>query len=270
MSAVGEEIGGARERLLSRKMDLLAALRQLEEDHQDGTVDGAAYLTARGRYEREAASVLRKLDELHGDVQSSTDALPTRSRGKAGLILLAACFTGVVAVLLFLVGAIHPRASGAAVTGSSGGTAPSAQAQAPPALKAAERRVLAHPRSLSALLALGNAYLADGNTAAADRTFQTAVRIAPHRPEAPTMHAMLVGASGKTVAALRILHSVETRHPRYPKAWLLDGIMSARTAGGTPRALASWRQFLRLQPRGSVAAQVRQWITATVRSARKR
>ena len=53
-----------RSQLLNRKLDLLAALRQLERDRADGLVDEEAYSVARERYESESAGILDRLDTI--------------------------------------------------------------------------------------------------------------------------------------------------------------------------------------------------------------
>jgi hypothetical protein len=57
----------SRAQLLARKQDIFAAIRLLEQDHQDGAMGHAAYQTARRRLEQQAAGVLERLDSLPED-----------------------------------------------------------------------------------------------------------------------------------------------------------------------------------------------------------
>jgi cytochrome c-type biogenesis protein CcmH/NrfG len=120
--------------------------------------------------------------------------------------------------------------------------------------------VLAHPRSADAMLQLGSDYLAAGDAVAADRSFQAAMRAAPDRPEPKTLHAMVVAAAGHAAAAHALLREVERTHPRYARAWLLDGLLEAHNRRTYPRAIADWQRFLSLQPHGPLARDVRGWI----------
>jgi Flp pilus assembly protein TadD len=128
------------------------------------------------------------------------------------------------------------------------------------AVRLAERQAAAHPRSVQAQLALGNAYLNAGETARADRAYRTAIRLSPRAPAPPTLHAMALGAEGRPKDALTQLRSVELLHPSYARAWLLDGLIASRMPGDRARARRAWMTFLRLQPHGAVSGNVRIWL----------
>jgi hypothetical protein len=93
------------------------------------------------------------------------------------------------------------------------------------------------------------------------------MRLAPGRPEAATLHAMVLGAEGKGRSGLAQLRRVEARHPAYAKAWLIDGLLASQSARGRERAIASWKRFLALQPHAALAPTVRQWIARTEKGA---
>lgn len=242
--------------LLARKDDLLDALRLLAEDRREGAIDEEAYFSAYHRYELEAAAVLEQLDRLQ-------DKTVSPQPGRAGIPRrwLAGGLTAValaVAVIVFLTGALQPRSSTGTVTGSSPqGPASSRQSQQ---LLAAEQQVEQHPGSAAAFLALGNVYLDAGQSKEADNAYQKAMRLAPGDPQPITLHAMVQGFGGKNLRAVQVLHQVEAAHPRYARAWLLNGLFSANGLHRYHEAIAAWRHFLSLQPAGPVAAQVHAWI----------
>lgn len=243
-----------REALETRKRELYAAVRLLEEDRADGSIGEDAYQAARQRHEAEAAGIMQRLDAI-----PAVPAAPAPPRSR--LWLLPAGLTVAVALALFLVAAVHSRGSGQTITGDVPTVAPTPRSQLDIALQAAR----AHPGSAAAQIALGNAYLNSGQTAQADRSYRRAMRLAPNQPQAATLHAMMLAGSGSRSQALALLRTVERRHPRYARAWLLSGLVLSRTPGATERAVADWRRFLRLQPHGAVSADVRKWIAGATK-----
>src|SRR5438270_8504352 len=86
-----------RETLEARKRELFDAIRVLERDREDGTIDEGAYRSARDRYEKEAALVAEHLDTVEG-VETRPVHRPVR------VTWIAAPAVGLVlaAVVLFL------------------------------------------------------------------------------------------------------------------------------------------------------------------------
>lgn len=237
----------ARSQLLERKEDLYEAIRALDRDREDGTIDPESYRATRSRYELEAAEVLEQLDGLAApDAKADERKLPA-SRP----LLVGSLGVALGALAIFLAAALHDR------TGSAGGPTPAPTATLPPAVARAEAEVVRHPRSVPALLGLGTVLMNAGDNADADSVFRHAMTLAPARPEPPTMHAMVLSSTGKVIQARSVLHSVERSHPAYARAWLLDGILSARNAATRPHAIVAWKRFLKLQPTGNVARTVR-------------
>lgn len=247
-----------RTQLLNRKLDLFAAIRQLDQDLRDGVMDQEAYADARRRYELEAAEVLERLDAASGGELVAGRASRRRLSWAAGGALVAA----VAAIVLLLVAGTRGRTTAGPVTGNTPSNG-SPTTQITRQVRTAQRQVLAHPRSAEALVALGNAYLQAGDDRAADQTYQRAMRLAPDRPEAATLHAMVLGADGKGRDGLAQLRRVEARHPGYAKAWLIDGLLASQSSSGRERAIASWTRFLALQPHSALASTVRQWLART-------
>lgn len=251
-----------RAQLLTRKDDLLTALQLLERDHEDGVVDEDAYRVARRRYEEEAAGVLERLDAMQSDDVSSGAA---SGRGRRRRTLIAGASLLIVgAIALALVAAVHARSGTQAITGDAGVAAatPTTASQ----IRAAEEAVRSQPRSVVALVALGNAYLSAGRVADADRAYQRGMRLDPTAPQPPVLHAMILGYSGRIAPALSLLHRVEKEHPTFPRPWVLDGVFSARR--DPAHAIAAWRRFLQLDPHSSLAGTVRGWITDASRKHR--
>lgn len=244
-----------RETLEARKRDLFAAIRTLDADYDDGTLDEAVYRSTRERYEREAADVLAHLDALAEERRPVVSSPPRRRRPMATLATLLA-IGGVI--LVILLGAIQRGAENNALSRTPS-QSPTATSRA---LTKAMEAVLKNPRSAPAQMALGNAYFKLGETSQADAHYRAAARLAPSDPRPVTLHAMVLGSGSHRVQALRILRGVEERHPRYARAWLLDGLLSSHARATYPRAIHSWKRFLALQPNGPLAANVRHLIAA--------
>jgi cytochrome c-type biogenesis protein CcmH/NrfG len=255
-----------RANLLTRKADLLAALRLIEQDYKDGVVDEEAYRTARHRYEQEAAAVLERLDTVTSDRDPTAAAAhrpPVQATGVPRWLFVAGAGALVLAaIVVFLVLAIQPRSGSQATTAQSSATPPPPS----PRLLAAEREARAHPRSADALVNLGNAYLNNVQVAAADRAYMAAMQLDPTAPQPATLHAMILGSSGQSGQALALLRQVERRHPTYARAWVLDGLLSQRS--NPAHAIAAWQQFLALEPKSSLSATVRDLIARTKKSSK--
>ena len=254
-----------RAQLLTRKGDLLAALRLLEQDYRDGVVDEEAYHTARVRYEQEAARVLEQIDSLppeHGGASEPRGRpLPriTQRRPRWFIITVVGAILAA-AIGIFLFTALHGRVGNGPLTVDAGQAPATPGPPPPPRLLAAEQAALAHPRSARAFVDLGNAYLSNGQAAAADQSYRHAMTLDPRDPQAATLHAMVIGYGGQGSQALTLLHQVEARHPAYSRAWLLDGMIAAHGPKGYRRAIAAWQRFLALDPRGPVSVQVRRLL----------
>lgn len=236
----------SRPQLLAREEDLLEILRSLERDRANGSLDGDAYVTARARYEAEAAAILETLDALQPEVK------PVRAPGGRSQWPAIAAATGLViaAMVIFLLSALGNR-SNAAPLAAPGAT------PVPSDLVMAKEAVRRHPHDLRSLLALGNAYLDAGNPAAAQKSYQEAVGVAPRDPVSATLLALALSSNHRDSEALLRLRVVETAHPRYARAWLLDGLISGGHKVDRSRAIRALRRFLVLQPHGTIAAEVR-------------
>lgn len=243
----------SRGTLLARKEDLFTALRALEQDHREGVVDGEAYSSARRRYEVEAAHVLERLDALH----TVEDTVPPWRRIRWPLATLVVLPVVAVGVVILAVTSLRPPPAHTATAVSTTQPASTVSAATLAAVHSAQMVVRRHPHRVDARLALAAAELQANNSVAADAQYVRAMGIAPRRPEAPTLHALVLSAENKNSAALALLSRVERLNPRYARAWLTDGLIASRRPPGIPRAIRAWRHFLRLQPRGPVATEIR-------------
>ena len=239
-----------RESLEARKRELFDAIRTLQRDREDGTVDEGAYGIVRRRYESEAARVEERLDGMPPD-----GAVPAERERRTLWLAAPAAGLVIAAVAILLIGALRQRNGNQTITGDI----PTASVPAT-AIQIAQRQVAVHPRSVDAQLALGNAYLNAGKDAQADLSYQAAMRLDPRRPEAPTFRAMVLMAGGKSSEALTQLSTVERTHPDYARAWLLDGLIASKSPTELPRARRAWKRFLVLQPHSVVSQSVRTWL----------
>ncbi|HZU13760.1 MAG TPA: hypothetical protein VFB58_13045 [Chloroflexota bacterium] len=238
-----------RETLETRKRDLFSAIRLLEQDLEDGTIDPETYRTTRARCEKEAAAVLERLDTLQPVSRPSARPLP--------LFLTGALVA--VALGVSLAAALAPRGTGA-VTGTVPTVAPQASA-----LQRAQAYAYAHPNDESAWLRLGNAYLDANQPRLADAGYRRAMALVPADPAPAALHAMMLASLGQRAAATSLLRRIEHAHPTYARAWLLDGMMGLRNHHDRVHALTAFRRFLRLAPHSAVAPTVRIWVRSLTR-----
>ncbi len=250
----------ARAELEDRKRELYDAIRTLDRDRGEGSIDLEAYRRARARFELEAAGILEQLDHLVEFPAGQNDRDSHRR-----LAIIGAGGVIVLAIALFLGGALRARTGSAAITGDIGQTTPAPLAGASTQLLAAESLIRAHPRDPNAELQLATAYINVKDNRAANLAYQRAIQLAPSRPEARTMYAIFEGSGGDERDALAQLALVERDHPSYDRAWLVDGLLSSRMASGLPRAIHAWRRFLSVSPQATIASQVRALLASAVK-----
>jgi len=109
----------ARSQLEARKLELYDAIRTLDRDRGEGTIDVESYSRARSRFELEAAAILERLDHL-------IDPSPVlvRRNSQRRLAIIATAGVILLAVALFLGGALRARTGNAAITGDIGQATP--------------------------------------------------------------------------------------------------------------------------------------------------
>jgi cytochrome c-type biogenesis protein CcmH/NrfG len=238
-------------RLLERKRELYDALHTLDRDLAEGQIDAEAYGDLRSRYENEAANVLERIDERNHVGSGDTVRV---SRPRSRTVQLVGIGALIAAAAIFLASALHAR-SATAITPTAVPTSGTSTA-----ITRALATVAQRPRQISSLLALGGAYMDARDATDADKTYRSAIRLKPSDPEPRVLDSVALSALGKTSEAEATLQQVEASHPAFARAWLLDGLLSSRKAKTLPRAIAAWKHFLKLQPRGTVAVTVRQLL----------
>jgi cytochrome c-type biogenesis protein CcmH/NrfG len=254
-----------RSQLEDRKLELYDAIRTLDRDRGAGAVDGEAYRRARARFELEAAGILERLDHL-----AEPSPVPTRRDSSRRLALMGTAGVIVLAVAVLLGGAVRARTGSAAITGDVGQATPAPSSAPSSQVLAARNMVEKHPRDPNAELQLATAYIDAKDNRAANEAYQRAIQLAPRRPEARTLYAMFQGSGGNDRQALSQLARVERDNPSYPKAWLVDGLLSSRVVSGLPRAIHSWRRFLALSPHATIARQVRSLLASALTAEKRR
>jgi cytochrome c-type biogenesis protein CcmH/NrfG len=245
--------------LLDRKRELYDALHTLDRDLAEGSIDAEAYEAMRNRYEEEAATVLQQIDaeqRRRGFVGIAPCGDPPKRRTTSGRVKAIAILASLTAVGIFLASALHARSA------TTAAPTPIATSSTPTAITAALASVAQHPHRVSALLALGNAYMDSRDTRDAEAAYRRAGALAPNNPEPQVLVATALASAGRRTEAEAILRRVETAHPAFARAWLLDGLLSARSSGTLPHAAVAWKHFLKLQPRGTVAQTVRRLLAA--------
>src|SRR5437588_4137891 len=130
--------------LEGRKRELYDAIRTLDRDRRDGLIDAEAYRDARARYELEAAGILERLDLLERTVPAADDAPIVEARRR--LPIIGAGAVVILAIALFLGGALHARTGTAAITGDIGQATPAPAVGQSPQVLQAQARVSSHPR----------------------------------------------------------------------------------------------------------------------------
>jgi cytochrome c-type biogenesis protein CcmH/NrfG len=238
-----------RAQLLNRKEELYAALRTLRNDFEDGAIDPDAYEITRDRYEFEAAAVLEELDVVEDS--SPPAPVPPRKAVTPGIALLLSLGIAALAVVLFLVAGLRDRAA-SSVAAAATAVPP------PPAVIRAQNAYARHPHRLTTVMALGSAYLDGGDAVDAEVVFRQAMTLAPRDPAPETMDALALSASGHPSQAEARLLTVEGAHPRYARAWLVDGLMANHTVAAHAHTIAALRHFLTLEPHAAVSPTVHQ------------
>jgi cytochrome c-type biogenesis protein CcmH/NrfG len=255
----------SRNQLLIQKTDLEEAIRVLEDDRNDGLTDNESYRVSRLRLEVGVAEVVSQLDVLPPEPSASRSLRAGRNRGWLPVLM---GLIAITALVFLLMDSVHSRVSGQAITGDVPQFAPTPTSTPSAQLLAAEREVVTQPKSAAAYLDLGGAYATANQAAAADWSYRKAMQLDPSDPQAPTLHALLIGTNGHERQALQLLRQVEAAHPRYSRAWLVEGLLYSSMPRYGPQAIRAWQRFVQLQPHSPLAANVRKLIAATRRAER--
>ncbi len=274
-----------------RRRELLRQLRDLDDDLAAGKLTPADHVRLRDPVEREAAAVLLRKNRVPaggpaaaGSGPRSGSAAPgspgrrtgggtRRWRGRT--VALLALAGAAVSVTALLAGTVSPRQAGqaisgnsvpgaAAVAGSPAGQAPSSAAaqQSPAAQKsptaqqlaavaAAEAGVTKNPKSVSAHLALADAYAAAGADQLAAVEYLAVTRLDPANADANTNLALLAFEVGQAAQGKTMVDHVLAADPRYPEALYVRGLINLVGLRQPKAAERDLHAYLAVAPYGS-------------------
>ncbi len=241
-----------REALATERDFLLRSLDDLEDERASGNVDDGTYHELHDDYTARAAAVIRSLDtgtELTVPEPRRASAL-VRALTVAGIL----AFAVVAAVLLSH--AVGQRRPGQTITGNGQVAAGSTTiaGDSGPALAAAVKR---EPKSYAAHIAYARFLLRTNGYAEAVREFGAAARLDPSQPEPPTYAGWAGALVSRQVsdagtrqallsASLARISDVTKRHPKYPDAHALKGVILFDFEHRARDAIPSFQQFLLL------------------------
>jgi tetratricopeptide (TPR) repeat protein len=118
--------------------------------------------------------------------------------------------------------------------------------------------VLHRPNSVEGLLKLGAAQLRCRELAAAEKTFNEALRRSPQNPEALNALGILRFQQRRVVDASQQFENALRAQPGYPAALLNLAIVSHSSSKDRPLALQKYREYLALKPTPDNSESVRQ------------
>jgi Flp pilus assembly protein TadD len=108
------------------------------------------------------------------------------------------------------------------------------------AVSTIKRLVAIRPRQVQPLLLLADAQRAAGNRAATSAALDQVLALAPDDARALRAQALMAMDDEKPLDALALARRLQTRRPKEPAGWALEGEMQAR-AGQWPAAAAAYR-----------------------------
>lgn len=255
-----------REALEAQRVFLLRSLDDLEDERVAGNIDDDTYARLHADYTARAAAVLRRLDGQA--VELAPGPPPVSPRRRALVIGGVVAFAIAAAVTLALT--IAPRLPGQTVTG---GVSPGPNGDA--ALKAA---VHDHPDDYSARIAYARVLLGTDRVGALEQ-YAAAARLRPKEPEPPTYIGWIVGIASSQVDAAtgkqllrRSLSELALAHrldPRYPDAYVFEGLVRDRFANDPAGAVPLYERYLTLSPDGPQAPMVQNALRAAEAKAKQ-
>jgi cytochrome c-type biogenesis protein CcmH/NrfG len=273
-----------RAELLERKRTALAALRELDFEHDAGHLSHDDYADLRARYENEAARVLAALDRL-GPPPPGTGARiePAPSGRPAWRHPVAA---GVAAVLLVGFGV----GLGAGIVQHStpdlnpatpmAGSRPLADLSPPsPSAGAGEPTVsrAVTPEVLQGMLRAARASLFEGRQREATAAYQAVLKRDPQNVDALTHLGLILALNAQGNEhdelidhALRLFDRALAIDATYSPALLYRGQVLYEAKHDVAGALASWEQFLTVTPSGADRDRVAKMIAEAKRPTRSR
>ena len=229
--SLGQE-GDARHSELLREKDSLYGLLREHHAARATTVDAQAWAQELDHLERDAARVLRNLDQL--DRPATQAATAGRRTGWSSLAwgLGSALLLGGIG--WWVQESATVRGQGESLTG---GTAPSSDTDR--ALAALEQAVEANPNDVAARNRLGHAYLSIERPMDAFKQAEAVAKIVTDDPEARTHQAVVLLTMGDVDTAGKVLDKVLTTAPGFAEALGWRGAIHYQLAE-YPQAVARW------------------------------
>lgn len=228
-------------------------LDTLEDQVQEGSITEAEYWDSR-------RVLVSNGSERHAEDEPDASRTPSGRLWLATALMVGASL--VIAGSLSL--ALHQRGS-AAITGSiprSGQTTSgvSRQPPAPTSVRKAAKLVTSHPKSALAWTDLGEQMLLHHGYSGAVTSFKSAIRLDHNNKPARLDLAFIQIGRTRDKQALETLRPLEITDQSSSRLWMLEGLAFSRLSGGKREAISAWNRFLALNPRGSLARDVRLWI----------
>ncbi len=243
----------SREDLVKRRTILYDALRDLPAERARMSVD--LYDEEHDRLEREAARVLRDLDQLDAvHLAPATERLPSFSERYPRLT--GALLGGAVVAAIAAIATGLPALDTAPVAASSAATAGGTVAESIVQLEAA---VAADDSNLEAKNRLSHLYILADRVMDAWALAEAVTKVAPQDSEARTHQAVVLMASGHMDVAAQVLDKVLAVEPGFVEALGYRGAVY-REQGQPERAVELWNKLLTIDP--AQASVVRPAIAA--------
>jgi tetratricopeptide (TPR) repeat protein len=266
--------GGSRrvslERLVDpledRRLSLMRALRDLDEERARGELAEDAYRRMRGETESRAVAVLRAVEarDRAGELGASLKTVrpvatwngegrPEEKRNHARTLIAALVSAAIVAgVVTVLAGAVRDRDPGRPFTGGI----PEEPPGSVDPLSFFEQRVLEHPGDLAARLDLAQRYMDSGDARAAIEQYLVALEIEPRSAEARASLGFLLYLAGRADEGLSSVERALEVDPDYPEGLYFKGLILMRGLDRPAAAAAAFREYLDAAPFGSRRAEV--------------
>ncbi len=162
-------------------------------------------------------------------------------RGRVGSTVVLIAIVGAIAAPLVV--AVGPRLAGQQITGTAAGV------QATPSIEALEAQVRADPTDASALVALGDAYLAANRGSDAISAYERALRADPNNVPALLQVGVILLSAGRPADAGPVFDRVLAQNPDQPDALIYRGLARYQLDGrSTDQARADVLRFLSVAP----------------------
>lgn len=251
------EMPDERAGLAADRERLYAALRTLEFDRETGKVLAEDYAEARRRLEREAADVLRRMDEA-----KPRAAAPRAARVARPNAATVAAFAALAVALLAL-GVVIGIALRPAGQASGPQTDPRVEAM----IAALEQKVAANPRDVRAILDLAYANMQAKHYAAAIAGYRQALALDPNSAEAYANLGWIEYLGGHVDEGLAMVNKALALDPNNLEALWNKAIILQYGKGDAAAAIPVWERFLRAVPEGEDAARAREMLAEARRKA---